>query len=364
MIKRFFYLIALFAGVYLLYSCSESVKADVNDKQATFDEAFYSNLKTTKAILAYPQKELVLTGKVISDPDKTISYAPLVSGLIERTYFSLGDRVKKGQVLLDIRSTELSALQAEQVALEEEYKVATRELKTAQSLYDDNLLSERELLEAQGKVNQIKASMDKIATDRMVFGENKGLGTFSIKSPMDGFIISKNVSAGSPVSAEGEPLFTIADLSTVWIIANVYASNLNFVKEGMEANITSISYPNEIFSGKINTVSQVFDPEDKTLKARIVYSNKDLKFKPEMPVVVSLKKESVEEMVSIPSDAVLFDNDAYFVVINEGEGNFSIRNIQPYDHFNNATYIAEGLKSGEEVVTKNQLLIYSELKGN
>jgi len=356
-------LLTLSTTLIFIYSCSGKSKVNEDEKQNPIKKEFSDNIKTTKAVLSNPEKEITLTGMVTSDPDKTVNYVPLVSGVIERTYFSLGDKVQKGQTLLDIRSTDLSALQSELISLDTEFKITQRDLASQQALFDDNMLSEKELLEAKGRVKQAEAALKKVQADMSVFGADKGNGIFSIKAPVSGYITSKNATSGGTVSSAGEPLFTITDLNTVWIIVNVYAGNLLLVKEGMEANITTLSYPDEVFKGKISNLSQVFDPEDKTLKARIVLANKDLKFKPEMSVVVILKNESHKSLVTIPSDALIFDNDKYFAIVEGKEKNYEIREITPYGHNNALTYITSGISEGENVVIKNQLLIYSELKG-
>ncbi len=112
-----------------------------------------------------------------------INYVSLVNGIADRTYFSLGDKVQKGQTLLDIRSSDLSSLQSESIVSESDVKIAQRELQTAQSLYDDNMLSEKELLEAQAKLKQAQAAYNKSQSDIAVHGINKGNGTFSINVP-------------------------------------------------------------------------------------------------------------------------------------------------------------------------------------
>jgi cobalt-zinc-cadmium efflux system membrane fusion protein len=359
-----------------LFLCSCSGKKTENAENNGINKAFLENVKTEKVVLRNFEQGLILTGKVECDPDKIISYTPLISGIVEKTYFALGDKVQKGQALLDIRSSELSGLQSEQIALETELKIAQRELKTAQSMYDDKMLSERELLEAQGRVRQAQVGLEKVKSDMTVMGTNKGNGIFSIKSPMSGYIVHKKASPGSTLSADGEPIFTVADLSTVWITVNVYASDLQLVSEGMNVEITTLSYPDEVFYGKINSLSQVFDPEEKVLKARIVMNNKGLKFKPEMSVMVKLKNEaplnppkggkqsplSGGGALSIPSDALIFDDNRYFVVIESKPNEYEIREITLKSHHNKISYISSGLSEGENVVVKNQLLIYQGLK--
>lgn len=343
-------------------ACSRN-KAEEKSENKKIKEEFLSSISTQKAELSDRLEELTLTGKVEYDPDRVINYVSLISGVVEKTYFSLGDKVQKGQPLADIRSTELSMLQSELISLQSESKIAERELKMAKDLYQDNMLSEKELLEAEAKLNQTKASLKRIEMDMSLYGYNPENNTFSIKAPMSGYIVAKDVSSGSTISNDGNSLFTVADLSNVWITANVYPSNLMFVKEGMDVKITALSYPEEVFDGKINTLSQVFDPEEKVLKARIVMSNSEMKFKPEMAVVVKLQNQSPKQLVAVPSDALIFDNNRYFVVVGNNEKDFTVREVAMQGKNKDISYIASGLDEGESIVTKNQLLIYSQLQG-
>lgn len=354
----------VFASATLLFaSCMGNAEIKNEVEGNRMKEAFLENVITEKSVLSNQKQELTLAGKVEYDPDKVINFVPLASGVVDRTYFSLGDKVRKGQNLLDLRSTELSALQSDKISLETEVKIAQRELESAQSMYDDGMLSEKELLEVQGKLKQAQASLSKTRNDISVYGVNKGNGSFSVTAAMSGYIVDKNVSSGSTVSEGGESLFSIADLNVVWIVANVYAGNLQFVREGMDVEITSLSYPGEIFEGKINSISQVFDPDEKVLKARIIMQNKEMKFKPEMSVVIRLKDESNSKCVSIPSDALIFDNNRYYVIVEEAVGKFVSKEVFLQGHSGSVTYISSGLNDGESVVTQNQLLIYSGLKG-
>lgn len=344
-----------------LLSCNDNTQKDAN-KEAQISRNFFQDIRTVKAVSEKPVKEITFAGCVTSDPDRTISYSPLVNGVIEKSYFSLGDKVTKGQNLADVRSPELSSLQAESVNLESELKIARRDFKSAETLFADKMISEKEYLEATGKLKIAQAAYDKIKTDIQIYGTSKSNGVFSIKAPQNGFIISKNCSPGSTISSSGDPIFAIADLNEIWVIASIYAGNLQFVHNGMDADISCISYPDKIFKGKISNLSQVFDPEDKVLKARIVLANPGLLLKPEMSVVVKLRNRSTAEMVSVPSDAIIFDNDNHYVVVKTGN-DFHIREIKTLDHSGGKTYITSGLNAMENVVIKNQLLIYNELKG-
>jgi cobalt-zinc-cadmium efflux system membrane fusion protein len=351
----------VFASV-LLAACSKNGQKAEEDDSCKVKQAFLNEVETVRAESTNQNEDLTLAGTVECDPNKVINYAPLVDGVVDRTYFMLGDKVEKGKTMLDIRSTELSSLESERISQESEKKIALRNLKTAEGMYKDGLLSEKELFEAQAKVHQAEAASAKVRTDMTLYGSNKGNGSFAVKAPLSGYVLAKNVSSGSTISAGNDPLFTIADLNTVWIVANVYANNLKFVRQGMAVEITSLSYPGEVFSGKIDAVSQVFDPEEKVLKARIVMPNKELKFKPQMAVVVRLKDQKSGKCIAIPSEALIFDNSSYFVVVQKSAKKFETRQVKLLGHHDERTYIDSGLSEGENVVTNNQLLIYSGLK--
>lgn len=330
----------------LLVSCGESNQGGQTTQQPA-SSVFLQEAVTTKAEMKRLQKEFTLAGKVVTDPDRTISYSPLVSGVIVKSYFTLGDCVSRGKRMLDIRSAELSSLQSELL-------VARRNLKSVESLHESGMATDKELVEAA-------AAVEKLESDFSLYGENQGSGVFSIKAPMSGYVIEKYGNPGVPVSENSEPLFSIADLSTVWVVANVYVGNLQFVHEGQSVEITSVAYSREIFKGRINFLSQVFDSEDKALKVRIILPNPELKLKPGMSVVVKLLSDSHSELVTVPSSAVIFDNNSYYVVV--GNKNFEIKEVVPLNQHNGFTYISDGLQAGEEVVIKNQLLIYNEIKG-
>jgi len=348
--------------IILLQSCSTKGNKSEKDENLLIKDEFIASIKTEKPVLSNREQELILSGKIECDPDKVVYYTPLISGIVERTYFSLGDKVKQGQALLDVRSADISAYQSDLISFEAEIEIAKRELESALALYDDKLLSERELLEAKSKLKQAQAAFEKAKSDMSLY-LNKGNGVFAIKSPMTGYIVDKKVAPGAPISPEGNSLFVVADLNNVWINANVYAGNIKLVKVGMPVEITTLAYQNEIFTGKIDAISQVIDPEEKVLKARIVMSNKDLKFKPEMFVEVKLKNETNNNYLSIPTDALIFDNDSYFVVIEVSHGKFEIKEVESQGHYQKNSYISSGLSEIDNVVVKNQLLVYSELKG-
>ena len=328
--------------------------------------AFMSSMETTKAVLSHRKEVLMLTGRVESIPSQTINFIPLVSGTVERVFFTLGDRVQRGQNLMSIRSADLNELYAEQISAEVELRIAQREYQTARALFEDRMLSERELFEAEADVRQAQATLNRIQNTLSIYGIDSQTGLFTIRSPMTGYVLSKEaLSSGSNISAENDdPLFTISDLSSVWIMASVHSSHLRHIHVGMEAEITTPAFPDEIFHGKINAISRAFDPEERVLKARIVMPNQDLKLKPEMFVEVKLSNQTQELYIQIPSDALIFDHNRHFVVVRIDGETFENRKVVVRNQYNGISFISSGLSENEEVVIENPLLIYSEVNRN
>jgi len=325
-----------------------------------FDPAFLKNIKISTVTLKNVEQQLRLTGKVDYDHDRLIRYISLVGGTVVSTHFHLGDRVAQGQTMAVIRSAELSEMEAERKSLEAEIKILQRELESVQSMYHDNLASQKELLEAQGQLKQAEASLEKVRINLSLYGSSGSDGTFVIKSPISGFVVEKSITAGMQIAAESEPLFVVADISRVWVIANVYAGDLAFVKEGMPVDIRTSAYSGEVFSGKIDVMSQVFDPEEHVLKARIVMPNPDLRLKPEMAVDITLHDIYETQMATIPTKALIFDDNRYFVV-KHADGSYVITEVTLYAQTNGVSYIESGLHADDKVVVKDHLLMYSKL---
>ena len=351
----------LFIIISIIFvSCGK--KHDSKPAEKIFDPAFLQNIEIHTVSMQHVEQQLRLSGKVDYDHDRLIRYISLVSGRVISTHFNLGDRVEEGQTMAVIRSVELSEMEAERKSLEAEIAILQRELESVQSMYRDNLASQRELLEALGQLKQAEAALEKTLINLSLYGSSGSDGTFIIKSPVSGFVVSRNLTAGMQIAAESDdPLFVVADISRVWVIANVYAGDLAFVKVGMSVDIRTSAYPGEVFGGKIDVMSQVFDPEEHVLKARIIMPNADLRLKPEMAVDIMLRDSRETQMATVPTNALIFDNNRYFVVKQTAD-RFLITEAKLYAQANGISYIESGLETGEKVVIKDNLLMYSKLK--
>gem|GEM_PF-3725416 len=182
------------------------------------------------------------------------------------------------------------------------------------------------------------------------------------KAPVSGFVVEKTAAPGMELrSDDPENLFTISNLDHVWVMANVYESDLANVHEGDAARITTLSYPDRVYQGRIDKVFNVFDPESKTEKVRITLPNADNTLKPEMFANVSVQYAGKDRRVAIPAKAIVFADSRNFVVIANAQNQPVVREVNPFKTIGATTYLNSGVQAGERVVTQNQLLIYSHI---
>jgi len=187
-------------------------------------------------------------------------------------------------------------------------------------------------------------------------------GEYFLKSPIDGFVVDRQVNNQMMIRSDNAmALFTISDLKNVWVMANVYESNISLVKMGDSVNITTLSYPGRIFRGKIDKIMNVLDPANKVMKLRIVLNNPGYLLKPEMFANVLVNTTENKKMITIPSRALIFDHSQYYVLVYKSPSDITIRPVQVLNTVGDKTFISEGLTEGERLIGTEALLIYQEL---
>lgn len=345
-----------------LMSCAEEEVEVKSAKKFCLSEIMKAKIQLDTVRSLTITETVHLTGNVEYNSDRVIDFVSFVGGVIKNTYFTLGDPVKKGQLLAEIESAELSGLLAQKRSQIAQILVAKRELDSHSGLYRDHVVSQKDLVAAQSNVEILEAELENIEAQLNLYSASSERGVFQIKAPSSGIIVRKNISTGMQISANSEPLFTVSDLDEVWIMADVYAGNVPFIKENMNVAINAIAYPDELFMGKINTLSQVFDAENRVLKARIVMSNAANKLMPGMFVDVLVEKETGKVATAVPSSALIFDNNQYFLLIYKDDCEIEVRVVNPLVENADTVFFESNIEIGERIITKNNLLIYNQIK--
>ena len=299
-----------------------------------------------------PLEKIIRTvGRVAVDERKLAKVTIKFHGWIEQLFVSAtGDHVKKGQQLFTIYSPDL-------VATQEEYLLA---LQGRMQLGDSDLPEV-----ARGSKDLLEATRHRLhlwdigeAHIRTLERTKQVTKTLPLHSPISGTVIGKNIVQGAHVEP-GEELYTIADLSRVWILADIYEYELSFVKVGQQAAVTLTYDPGRVLTGRLNFVYPTLDPKTRTAKVRFELDNADEKLKPDMYANVELRANLGTRLV-IPQEAIIESGQKQIVFLHLGGGKLEPRLIKPGVKTGEWSEVLAGLKEGEHIVTSANFLIDSE----
>ena len=355
-------LLALSTAVLLsLISCNETTNEAPKTVTFSLSDVMLETTKISKASMQQLKNELTFNGRITADDNKAIDVYPLVGGNVEKVNVELGDYVKKGQVLATIKSTDIADFDKQSIDAKNDLLVAKNNLKVAQELFDGKLNSEREVLQAKSEVEKAQSQMRKIQETYKIYNIKAG-SIYEVTAPINGFIIQKSINKDMLLRNDrSENIFDIAEISEVWAMANINEIDINKVKIGITADITTLTYPDKVFTGKIDKIFIIIDPETKAMQARIKLDNKDFLLKPDMNALIKLSYTEDEQAITIPSSAIIFDKSKNYVLVFKDRNNIETREVQVLRQVEKNTYLKSGLKEGENVITQNQLFIYSAL---
>ncbi|MBO9620805.1 MAG: efflux RND transporter periplasmic adaptor subunit [Niabella sp.] len=305
---------------------------------------------------------ITLTGSVDFNQDKQVNIFPLVSGNVQDIKVQLGDFVKAGQVLAVVKSSEMAGYSNNLVNAESGLAVAKNALAAQKSLYKSGLSSQMDLTSAQAQYDQAAAQVE-MAKRVLNINGNTTNGSYVVRAPISGFIVQKNVTNNTAIRTDnGSALFVVSDLNNVWIEANVYESNIAQVHLGDDVSVTTISYPNRVFKGKVDKIQNVLDPTNKVMKVRVVLPNTDYALKPQMFASVNIvSKQADSTALQVPSGAIIFDHSQHYVLVFHSPSDVRITRVEVAGTNDDKTYIASGVNQGDRVIAKDALLIYDAL---
>lgn len=344
----------VFAISILATACSSSEQKENNKEEVNNEDLKFIVAKTSE-----DAGSLTLTGKVITNPNETVVYKPLSEGIVVRSYFNVGDYVKRGQKLLTIKSRAFYELQTDVSEVRGTLKLAKRELNKSQQMYDDGLLSEQSLIEAQVEFNNAKANLERLQSELRMYGITAGRGMYQVNAQTDGFIFSKNAGMSGTITPDDE-VYMLSPINNLLILANVYAKSINNVSVGQKVEITSASYPGVVFNGEIEKLYPYMDSDDKVMKAQIKFENTHLDLKPDFTVEVKVKNDT-QSNICIPSDCLVFDDNRFFVVAKQ-KGKLKKQEVSVLNQDKDDAIIEKGINAGDSILADKQLFYYNQVK--
>lgn len=310
-------------------------------------------------------RTLRLTGAVAYNAFSTTPVITQVGGPVSKILVVPGDRVKRGQPLLEVSSPDYSLLLASYLKARDTYRVADKNYQRAQDLFAHHAIADRDLLQAESDRIQAQADLSAAEEGMKILGIPKPedlekspiSAQIPLLAPIGGEIVERLVSPGQVLQAGTTQAFTISEMSTVWVLANVYQGDLAYVKNGDAAIITTDSYPDK-FSGKISFISPALDPTTRTLQARIVVDNPSGKLKKDMYCVATITAGVISNAIAVPDSAVLRDDENQpFVYVASSSNQFGRRQVEIGQSENGETQILKGLSPGDKVVGNGSLFL-------
>jgi cobalt-zinc-cadmium efflux system membrane fusion protein len=298
--------------------------------------------------------QLFVTGTVIPDISRTVPVISLASGRVVDIRARLGDAVKKGQLLLRVRSDDISGgFDAYRKAISDEL-LARKQSDRAKQLYEHGAIALGDLEVAQDTEDDAKTTLDTATEHLHLLGSDPAnpKGIVDIFAPVSGVITDQQVTNGAAVQAYSTPNpFTISDLTSVWIVCDVYESDMANVRIGEPTEIKLNAYPDRILKGTISNIGSILDPNIRTAKVRIEVANPGQMMRPGMYATATLFGKEKRNYTAVPASAIVHLHDRDWVFIPAQEKFKRIQVVSGEQLPNTMQEILSGLQPGQQVVT-------------
>jgi cobalt-zinc-cadmium efflux system membrane fusion protein len=310
-------------------------------------------------------RTLRLTGAVAYNAFKTTPVITQVGGPVTRIVVVPGQHVKEGEPMLEVSSPDYSQLLDAYLKAADSSRLTEKNYARAQDLYQHHAIAERDLEQAESDRIQARADLNAAEEGMKILGiknpadlaKAPASAQIPVLAPIGGEVVERLVSPGQVVQAGQTQAFTISDLSTVWVLANVYQADLAYVRSGEDVAVKTDAYP-DTFHGRISYVSPALDPNTRTLQARIVVDNPGEKLKRDMYCTVTVTAGTVANAIAVPNASVMRDdNNQPFVYVATGANQFGRRDVEIGESENGLTQIVKGVSPGDKVVGDGSLFL-------
>ncbi|HKW56011.1 MAG TPA: efflux RND transporter periplasmic adaptor subunit [Candidatus Acidoferrum sp.] len=312
---------------------------------------------------------LRLTGAVAYNAFKTTPVFSAIGGPVHELLVTPGQTVERGQPLLTVNSPDYSAARSAYLKARDAFFLADKFYNRANDLYAHGAIAESDFQQAESNRIQVQADLQATEDALRVLGISdpesliknppKTTAQVPVLAPVAGEVVERLVGPGQLLQASATQVYTISDMNSVWVLVNVYQSDVAYVHLGDNVDVATDAYP-QVFHGKISYIAAALDPNTRTLQARIVTENPGKKLKKDMYVTASVNAGSVTNALIVPDAAVLRDTENQpFVYVQEvtKPNQFARRLVQLGDSRGGRTQITSGVKEGEHVVGDGSLFL-------
>ena len=310
-------------------------------------------------------RTLHLTGAVAYNAFKTTPVFSAVGGPVQEIRAEPGQNVHAGQTLLTVTSPDYATARSAYLKANSAFQLADKNYQRSKDLYEHKAIAERDLQQVESDRAQAQADLQASEDTLRALGisdpeslvKAKNTGQIPVIAPVGGAIVERLVGPGQLLQAGTTQCFTISDMSTVWVLVNVYQNDLAYVHTGDRVAITTDAYP-DVFRGQISYIAEALDPNTRTLPARIVTENARYKLKKDMYVTANVQAGMQSDALTVPDAAILRDSENQpFVYVQAGANQFARRAVKVSESQNGRVVVQDGLKAGEHVVGDGSLFL-------
>lgn len=330
------------------------------------------NLEFATVVEGSVHTEVRVPGVVEPDGYREVDVTSLVAGVATEVRAELGQSVRRGQPLASLFSQELADAQTTLISMNADLEVDHKRLQRMQELVKLGAASQEELESVEAQHLQHTAHVEEAIQKLTLYGltpeqidqvrEGRRAGSnISIPAPIDGIVTTRNLNLGQVVSTAQE-LFTITDLSSVWVEGNLLEDDFAKVRVGSHAVIKTTAYPDRIYQGTVDYIDPRVDPQTRTAKVRVAINNRDLALRLGMYAELQFSSTSGKSVPMVPSDALqmIGSKTVVYIPVEGKENQFEQRTVVVGEQTSAGSPVLDGVRSGEKVVTKGSFLLRAE----
>ena len=373
--KSIAYLCLLLLSMSLLVGCSKpedkSKEKKLDPLEIMITPDIQKQIKTEVVRYQEISETLMIPGRLETQNRRLAKIGSPIIGRVSDLYVSLGDTVKKGQVLARVNSIELTQTQLTLIKSTQLIGLKTKAVERAKLLFEADVISKAEMLRIENELEAVKADYRASRDQLMVLGmsekaveklETSGqINSFGdVVSLFDGIIISRAINVGQIVNPQ-DNLFHIADLSKLWAVANIPEQQASFIQKDEIVSIEIPALDNKQIEAKIVFEDSIVDPQTRTVMVRAELDNLGLLFKPDMLTSMYIRSKKISKL-AIPISSVVRENDRKYVLVQNTPKTFRLREVELGMRDGKLISIVSGLSEGETVVTDGAFHLNSERK--
>lgn len=307
------------------------------------------------------------TAVIELNADRVAKISPRAPGKVIRLIASQGDRVRADQPLAHFDTPEIGQIWAEHIKAKSRVDLARKNLKREESLFEKNVSPEKDVLKARQELSEAAADLDLTKEKSRLLGidlkpsagAGKNYPVIAISSPINGVVVEKTVSQGESVGPD-KVLFTVADLSSLWVMVDIYERDLANLKVGTGVKVSTAAFPEKTFHGIISSIGDMLDEKTRTTKARVTVDNTGGLLKPGMFASVIIASGKAENILTVPAAALQRAGEKLIAFVARDASTFEKREVTVGPAINGMHQVLSGLKPGERVVTKGAFILKSE----